>query len=190
MRIFARLGRRLRQSERGATGLETIMILVAFVTVAAVFSYSVLTAGIFASDTSKEAVTAAVNQATGTVNFLGEAKADGVLETVLTTADAAGSWTVLPNVTAATATADRKEGSASVLLTIADGFGTGLAAYENLGSTVDLSEHYAAGLWIKASTDVANSVLQLVLDDSAGCASPEETLDITPGRPANGPSGT
>ena len=44
------------RKERGITGLETAIILIAFVVVASVFSYSVLSAGIFSSEKGKEAV--------------------------------------------------------------------------------------------------------------------------------------
>ena len=43
-------------SERGITGLETAIILIAFVVVASVFAFTVLSTGIFASERSKETV--------------------------------------------------------------------------------------------------------------------------------------
>jgi flagellin FlaB len=46
----------LRRDERGITGLETAIILIAFVVVAAVFAYTVLSAGIFSSQKGQEAV--------------------------------------------------------------------------------------------------------------------------------------
>ena len=48
--------------ERGITGLETAIILIAFVVVASVFAYTVLTAGIFSSQKSNEAVNAAIEE--------------------------------------------------------------------------------------------------------------------------------
>ena len=78
----------------------------------------------------------------------------------------------------ATETDDRKEGTAAIRLTIAGGFTTGLIASEDLASTVDLSSHYAAGLWIKSDAALASGVLKLLLDDSTGCGSPEESLDV------------
>jgi flagellin FlaB len=44
------------RGQKGITGLETAIILIAFVTVAAVLAYSVLSAGIFSSERGKEAV--------------------------------------------------------------------------------------------------------------------------------------
>ena len=166
------------RGSRGVTGVETAIILIAFVVVASVFAYTVLSADIFTADRSKEAINAGIDTAASSIELVGSMKADGVKATVLTTVDASSSWTVSATVTADTETDDRKEGTASVKFTIAGGFTTGVIAYENLGSTVDLSSHYAAGLWIKSDTTLATGVIQLLLDDSAGCGSPEESLQV------------
>lgn len=50
------------RSERGITGLETAIILIAFVVVASVFAFTVLTAGIFSSEKSKEAINASIQE--------------------------------------------------------------------------------------------------------------------------------
>ncbi|MBF8266299.1 MAG: Flagellin FlaB1 [Dehalococcoidia bacterium] len=44
------------RDNRGITGLETAIILIAFVVVASVFAYTVLSAGVFASQKGKEAI--------------------------------------------------------------------------------------------------------------------------------------
>ena len=49
--------------KKGITGLETAIILIAFVTVAAVLAYSVLSAGIFSSEKGKQAVYSGLAQA-------------------------------------------------------------------------------------------------------------------------------
>jgi len=49
-------------SERGITGLETAIILIAFVVVASVFAFTVLSTGIFASERSKETVFAGIQE--------------------------------------------------------------------------------------------------------------------------------
>ena len=46
----------LPRDARGITGLETAIILIAFVVVASVFAFTVLSTGIFASERSKETV--------------------------------------------------------------------------------------------------------------------------------------
>lgn len=50
----------LDHGERGMTGLETAIILIAFVTVAVVFAYAVLSAGLFSSERSKETLYSAL----------------------------------------------------------------------------------------------------------------------------------
>ena len=54
-------------SERGITGLETAIILIAFVIVASVFEFTVLSMGIFASERSKETVFAGLQEAKSTL---------------------------------------------------------------------------------------------------------------------------
>ena len=53
----------MRRNERGITGLETAIILIAFVVVASVFAYTVLSAGIFSSQKAKEAVYSGLDEA-------------------------------------------------------------------------------------------------------------------------------
>jgi len=59
------------KGERGITGLETAIILVAFVVVAAVFSFAVLSAGTFATQKSEEAVYAGLSQVRSTIQLKG-----------------------------------------------------------------------------------------------------------------------
>ncbi len=49
-------------SQRGITGLETAIILIAFVVVASVFAFTVLSTGIFASEKSKETIFAGIQE--------------------------------------------------------------------------------------------------------------------------------
>jgi len=63
--------RKLLKSEKGITGLETAIILVAFVVVAAVFSFAVLSAGTFSTQKSEEAVYAGLSQVRSTVELKG-----------------------------------------------------------------------------------------------------------------------
>jgi flagellin FlaB len=57
--------------ERGITGLETAIILIAFVVVATVFSFIVLTTGIFSAERGKETVFAGLQKARGTMEVRG-----------------------------------------------------------------------------------------------------------------------
>ena len=51
------------KTQRGITGLETAIILIAFVVVASVFAFTVLSTGIFASERSKETVFSGIKEA-------------------------------------------------------------------------------------------------------------------------------
>ncbi len=53
--------------EKGITGLETAIILIAFVVVASVFAFTVLSTGIFASERSKETVFAGLQEAKSSI---------------------------------------------------------------------------------------------------------------------------
>ena len=64
--------KRLLSREEAFTGLEAAIVLIAFVVVAAVFSYVVLGAGFFATQTSQQAVHSGVQQASSSLEVLGD----------------------------------------------------------------------------------------------------------------------
>jgi flagellin FlaB len=63
---------KLRRAQEGITGLETAIILIAFVIVASVFAYVVLSAGLFSSQKVKEAVNAGVGSTMAAVELKGD----------------------------------------------------------------------------------------------------------------------
>lgn len=65
------------KNEKGFTGLEAAIVLIAFVTVAAVFSYILLGAGFFATQKSQEVVQTGVKQATSSLELVGGVVAKG-----------------------------------------------------------------------------------------------------------------
>jgi flagellin FlaB len=71
VRTIAKLARRAARDEEGITGLETAIILIAFVVVATVFAFVVLTTGIFSSERGKESVYAGLAKARGTMEVRG-----------------------------------------------------------------------------------------------------------------------
>ena len=71
------LNKGLRRDERGITGLETAIILIAFVVVASVFAYTVLSAGIFSSQKGQEAVYSGLAEARATMEIKGSMFAHG-----------------------------------------------------------------------------------------------------------------
>jgi len=62
---------KLHREEKGMTGLETAIILIAFVTVAAVFSYAVLSAGLFSAERGKETIYAGLQEAKSNLEVSG-----------------------------------------------------------------------------------------------------------------------
>ena len=87
------------------------------------------------------------------------------------------AWAAAANVTATADIAARKVNVKGAKLVIAAGFITGLVATRDFAS-IDLSGSRYIGFWIKSDIPVAANVLQLVLDETAACASPDETLNI------------
>ena len=66
-----KLMRRIARDQRGITGLETAIILIAFVVVAAVFAYTALSAGIFSAQKGQETIYSGLKQAAGTLELKG-----------------------------------------------------------------------------------------------------------------------
>jgi len=63
--------RQLKSDDSGFTGLEAAIVLIAFVVVAAVFSYVVLGAGFFTTQKSQETVYKGVEQASTNIQMIG-----------------------------------------------------------------------------------------------------------------------
>jgi flagellin FlaB len=63
--------RKFLRREKGITGLETAIILIAFVVVAAVFAYTALSAGLFSTQKAQEAVYSGLKEAQSTVELKG-----------------------------------------------------------------------------------------------------------------------
>ncbi len=69
--MLKRFLKRMWKDEKGITGLETAIILIAFVVVAAVFAYTVLSAGLFTTQKSQEAVYSGLKEARSTLEMRG-----------------------------------------------------------------------------------------------------------------------
>ena len=61
----------LASDQRGITGLETAIVLIAFVLVSSVFAYAALSAGLFSSDKANETHTAGLAEARGSLELKG-----------------------------------------------------------------------------------------------------------------------
>lgn len=62
---------KLAYEQRGITGLETAIVLIAFVVVSSVFAFAALSTGLFSSDKAKETHTAGLAEARGTLELKG-----------------------------------------------------------------------------------------------------------------------
>ena len=70
LRVKAQTTSMLRGQE-GITGLETAIILIAFVVVASVFAFTVLSTGLFSAEKGKETVHAGLKEAQSSMALLG-----------------------------------------------------------------------------------------------------------------------
>jgi len=95
----AKLNRVLKE-ESGVTALETAIILIAFVVVAAIFAFTILSTGTFLTERSKEAAYAGLQEVRGSMELKGSLVAtdtavDGDVDFIeLTVATAAGGSSV------------------------------------------------------------------------------------------------
>ena len=81
------MGSKFLNNEKGFTGLEAAIVLIAFVVVAAVFSYVMLSAGFFTTQKSQEVVHTGVTQASSSIALSGDVivgalAAGGAVDTV------------------------------------------------------------------------------------------------------------
>jgi flagellin FlaB len=61
----------LRRDQRGITGLETAIVLIAFVVVSSVFAFAALSTGLFSSDKAKETIQAGLAETRGSMELKG-----------------------------------------------------------------------------------------------------------------------
>ena len=80
---------RLMKDESGITALETAIILIAFVVVAAVFAFTILSAGTYLTERSKEAAYAGLEEVRGSLELKGSVIV--TKSTTITTTDAVGN---------------------------------------------------------------------------------------------------
>ena len=71
-RIFKGINKRIIAKEEGITGLETAIILIAFVIVASVFSYVVVSAGLYSSQKAKLAINAGLDSTMSVIELKGD----------------------------------------------------------------------------------------------------------------------
>ncbi|MGD0765398.1 MAG: archaellin/type IV pilin N-terminal domain-containing protein [Dehalococcoidia bacterium] len=120
MSRLLKLIKRVSREEEGITGLETAIILIAFVVVATVFAFVVLSTGLFSSERGKEAVYAGLQKTEGSLELRGSVIANTsgtqVTSLVFDLANAAGGEPVDldPNATSNKMVVDYRDSATSV----------------------------------------------------------------------------
>jgi flagellin FlaB len=69
---------RILKDESGITALETAIILIAFVVVAAVFAFTILQAGTFSTERDREAIYGGIEQVSSSMEVVGSVKATDI----------------------------------------------------------------------------------------------------------------
>jgi hypothetical protein len=72
---------------------------------------------------------------------------------------------------------DKKQGSSALKMDIAVGAGAGDFVTDSIASK-DISKYDTIEMWVKSSVATSSGNLKLLLDDTASCASPVETLSV------------
>ena len=140
---FIHRGNPLFQDQRGITGLETAIVLIAFVVVSSVFAFAALSTGLFTTDKAKETIKAGLSEARGTMELKGS-----VLATAAVTGNAGTVQTITFQVTNAAA-------GEAIDMTV----GNTIIKYSDTNQTVNLdtgSEFTATGV----GSDDGDSLLE------------------------------
>ncbi len=174
---------RTHKKQKGITGLETAIILIAFVVVAAVFAYTVLSAGLFATQKSSEAVYSGLEEARSSLELKGSVITDGVamLEDMETAWTSGGATCTLD-----TDAGDFMEGLGSALFTTVGAADTTIEGYFDSTTVAaadwNLSNCDSVSFWIRSSVDLSaaasNGDLEIVLSEADDGTGTTENLDI------------
>jgi flagellin-like protein len=137
------------KEQKGITGLETAIILIAFVVVAAVFAYTVLSAGLFSTQKSQEAVYSGLQETQNTLVVKG-----GVLSEALPKAsepcDVLGNWeddTATDKGVASLETSDIHEGSGAIKIVSTADAADDVLAYKT--ATITVAQYDTITFWAK-----------------------------------------
>jgi predicted secreted protein len=104
-------------------------------------------------------------------------KVGNVYSSALLLEDCEDAWTT-GGAGRAVSTTTGKVGSYAARVTTTTIGATTLLQYEDLASTVDLTTYDGIYCWIRSSVTTAAGDLQILLDESTGCGSPDESLNV------------
>ncbi len=94
-----------------------------------------------------------------------------------TISDCQDAWIASANVTSTADTTVYRVGTKSAKHVIADAFTTGLASYINFGAK-DLTGYTHVYFYIRSTVALTAGQAQILLDDTNGCVTPLETLNV------------
>ena len=155
---FAKTVANMHREQRGMTGLETAIILIAFVTVAAVFGYAILSAGLFSAERGKETVYAGLQQAkanmelSGSVIVLSDNATRTQAETILFTVRNAIAGTPIDM----TANAGGNENRCVISLTTASAYYNNIQWYSTAIGAADSDNLLETGEQFAITIDLAD----------------------------------
>ena len=131
---------KLKADQRGITGLETAIVLIAFVVVASVFAFAVLSTGLTSSQKSQAAVLGALEETSATLNLRGAviASVNSGLTGVVTLKFTLGS---------ASQTAEPVEVSSSAMI----------ITYLDADNSLNISSSNWTATWLTGSGDLLNA---------------------------------
>ena len=176
MRYTSTLGRLLGQGQHGITGLETAIVLIAFVVVSSVFAFAALSTGLFSSDKAKDTIKAGLGEAQGTLEVKGGIQLNSTL-TAQTARTGTGSptgdgvsWTltqtpVLPGSETLTS------GDGTTILTLGSDY---TITYDTGVLTTNTP---MGGLFASTYTSYAITSTDILVSNAAG----GQPVDLTPG---------
>ena len=141
--MLKRFINKVNRYQDGITGLETAIILIAFVVVAAVFAYTVLSAGLFATQKSSEAVYSGLESTQSTLELKG-----GVIAFATGGTAQAGQATELLRDNGGAALTNQGTYVTRVQFTVANVLG---------GEPIDLSPPYTVASTVDPPTDLTAS---------------------------------
>lgn len=184
--------KRIWRGEKGITGLETAIILIAFVVVASVFAYTALSAGLFSTQKSQEAVYSGLEEAQSTLEVKGSVIASG--KALLSDCDYIG-WVGDTDATLTRETTTKWEGSGSLKVVIGALMSANDTAIYHDMQTRNLTNGDTVIFWIKADAaldsdmtfaigtgvDLQGTATETYVINTAGTGWEKHSFDLTSG---------
>lgn len=151
-----KLLRKIKGGEEGITGLETAIILIAFVVVASVFAYTALSAGLFSTQKSQEAVYSGLKETQSTIEPKGGVIAIG--KASMNSCDYPLGWVADTDSTIARETTTKWEGSASISNIIGTDMTQNDEPMYHAMQPLDFTDGDTVVFWIKADAALDSNI--------------------------------